>query len=72
MEDLMQLGQTGSLDGFDDDFDAIACKVRLSEGYLVQTYTTRLDEEFAAHVRMFKLLSLCEARSIARTHEINC
>lgn len=46
MEELMNLRQTGSLDNFDDEVDAIACKVRLSDDYLVPTYTAVLDPEF--------------------------
>lgn len=72
MENLMKLQQTSSLEEFDDEFDAIAFKIRLSEEYLIQTYTAGLEEEFAAQVRMFKLRTLREARNIARTHKVNC
>lgn len=71
MEDLMKLRQTGSLDDFNDDFDAIVYKLRLPEDYLVQASVAGLDEDFAAQVRILKPRSLQEARSIATIHEVN-
>jgi len=62
--------QQGTLADFNDEFDAISCKLHVSEDYHVDAYLTGLQEEYAGPVRLLKPRTMREVRSLARMLEI--
>ncbi|XP_054814737.1 uncharacterized protein LOC129315194 [Prosopis cineraria] len=70
MSDLARLKRRGVLAEYHDEFDMLACKLRLPEEYLVDMYLSGLREEYEGPVHLFKPRTLREARKLVRMQEI--
>lgn len=70
MSDLKALKQDqGSVQTYHDEFDALASKLELSEGYLLSCFIRGLNESFQIKVRMFSPTSVQQAYCLAKLKE---
>ncbi|XP_012839901.1 PREDICTED: uncharacterized protein LOC105960281 [Erythranthe guttata] len=69
MSELMNLKQTGSLQGYLDRFDELMNCVDLSEPYAVSCFLGGLKPEISLHIKMFKPKNMMEVVSLAKLQE---
>lgn len=66
MEQLMQLKQGGSLNEYQEEFDALICEVKSSEQQKLSCYMAWLKPEMAVGVKLFGSRTLLEATKLAK------
>ncbi|PKA46982.1 putative mitochondrial protein [Apostasia shenzhenica] len=71
MYELSILKQTGTIQDYNNQFDALLTRVVLPENYVVSCYLGGLKEELLGMVRLMKPKSLREAFSVAKLQESN-
>lgn len=69
MADLKALLQTGTVQEYHDQFDALASRLNLSEEHLLSCYVGGLEQEIQMVVRMFNLKSVQQALCLAKLQE---
>ncbi|RVW58447.1 Transposon Ty3-I Gag-Pol polyprotein [Vitis vinifera] len=68
--DLRNLGQTGSLQSYMDEFDELYPRADIKESHALSFFLSGLIDELQMPVRMFKPQTLADAYSLARLQEI--
>lgn len=71
LEELVQLKQKGSLNEYQEKFEKISCRSKLTEEQKVDCYLGGLKEEIAWDVRLFNPRTVLEATRLAKIKEMS-
>ncbi|GKB18974.1 gypsy/ty3 retroelement polyprotein [Tanacetum coccineum] len=69
MVELKNLKQTNTIQSYQDQFESLLKKVELLESYAISLFVGGLKDEISMPIRMFKLITLADAFSMARMQE---